>query len=309
IPPLGPVPIRGNVPLAAAYLKLFAQQKGLDNFYHIAILPAVQANSLGDQALVDAIADHNPWLVGFTCYVWNIDRTLWIARELKRRQPGLRIVLGGQEITADNAWVLQTPDYDFAVIGEGEQTFADLLLGLLNGEKTPPVPIPGLYVPPPDTRTRYDLARRPAFRTPLSDLNSLGSPYLAGILDVADEHMMLLETTRGCVFKCKFCYYPKSYDGQYYLSREQILANLRHADERGAREVFLLDPTMNQRKDFAEFLRVLAEGNPGRRFSYFGELRGEGVTEEAARLLAAANFTEVEVGLQSIDPGAQKKMD
>src|SRR5947209_17271929 len=129
IPPLGPAPIRGNVPLAAAYLKLYAESKGLGAFYDIALLPAPEANTLGDQALVAALAARVPWLVGFTCYVWNIERTLWIAHELKRRRPGIRIVLGGPEITADNAWVLQTLDYDFAVIGEGEQTFANLLLG------------------------------------------------------------------------------------------------------------------------------------------------------------------------------------
>src|SRR5262249_21133673 len=112
-----------------------------------------------------------------------------------------------------------------------------------------------------------------------------------------------------CVFKCKFCYYPKSYDKQYFLAPDQILAGLRHADERGAREVFILDPTMNQRRDFADFVRLLARGNPDRRFSYFGELRGEAVTETTARLLAEANFTEVEVGLQSIDPDAQRQMD
>jgi radical SAM superfamily enzyme YgiQ (UPF0313 family) len=308
IPPLGPAPIRGNVPLAAAYLKLFAQRKGLGSLYHIDLLPAILANTLGDHALVSAIAERDPWLVGFTCYLWNIERTLWIARELKRRRPEVRIVLGGPEITADNAWVLETADYDYAVVGEGEQTFAQLLLGLIEDER-PPIPIPGLYVPPSGRASRYDAGRAPAFRTPLPDLSQLGSPYLAGILDAADEGMLLLETTRGCVFKCKFCYYPKSYDRQYYLPAEHILANLRHADERGAGEVFLLDPTMNQRRDFADFLRVLAEGNPGRRFSYFGELRGEGVTEETARLLGQANFTEVEVGLQSIEPDAMKKMD
>src|SRR5262249_6188482 len=141
------------------------------------------------------------------------------------------------------------------------------------------------------------------------DLNALGSPYLAGVLDAADEEMLLLETTRGCVFKCKFCYYPKSYDKQYYLPFDTVLAGLRHATERGAKEVFLLDPTLNQRKDFAEFLRVLAKGNPGKKFSYFGELRAEGVTAETARLLRAANFTEVEVGLQSIEPHAMTLMD
>jgi hypothetical protein len=149
----------------------------------------------------------------------------------------------------------------------------------------------------------------PAFRTPLDDLDRLGSPYLAGILDAREERMLLLETTRGCVFKCKFCYYPKSYDRQYYLSAEAIRRSLEYARECGVSEVFLLDPTLNQRRDFKDFLRLLIEGNPGGRFSYFGELRGEGITEETAKLLHAANFTEVEVGLQSIDPDAMTLMD
>jgi radical SAM superfamily enzyme YgiQ (UPF0313 family) len=307
IPPLGPGTLRGNIPLAAAYLKLFAEGRGLGSDYSIDILPAPLANTLGDRALVAELVRRQPWLVGFTCYLWNIERTLWIAHELKRHCPRIRIVLGGPEITADNQWVLATPDYDFAVIGEGEQTFANLLLALLE-DPVPPCPIAGLYVPPV-AGSRYDPTRLPAFRTPLPDLNRLGSPYLAGILDAADEQILLLETTRGCVFKCKFCYYPKSYDKQYYLAPDAILANLRHASEREAREVFLLDPTLNQRKDFTDFLRLLVQGNPGRRFSYFGELRGEGITTETARLLGEANFTEVEVGLQSIEPDAMVKMD
>ena len=260
IPPLGPAPIRGNVPLAGAYLKVFAEQKGLGGDYAIDVLPAELANTLGDHALAAALADREPWMVGFTCYLWNIERTLWIARRLKRLRPGVRVVLGGPEITADNAWVLDTPDYDFAVVGEGEQTFANLLLALL-GDETPPVPIAGLYVPAP-AAPRFRPDRAPAFRTPMPDLNRLRSPYLAGILDAADERMMLLETTRGCVFKCKFCYYPKSYDKQYYLSRENVLAGLRHAAERGAREVFLLDPTLNQRQRLRRLPPHAGRGQP-----------------------------------------------
>lgn len=308
IPPLGPDPIRGNVPLAAAYLKLFAESRGLASAYDIQLFPSVMANLLGDRTLAAALAEMRPWIVGFTCYLWNIERTLWIAHRLKELWPEVRIVLGGPEITPDNAWVLDTPDYDYAVIGEGEQSMADLLQALVAGEVAPRT-IPGVYVPPAGAGPRYDPARRPAFRTPIADLNQLGSPYPAGILNAADEQMLLLETTRGCVFKCKFCYYPKSYDRQYYLDYDVIRANLRHANEHGAREVFLLDPTLNQRKDFHEFLKVLSKGNPRRQFSYFGELRGEGVTEETARLLREANFTEVEVGLQSIDPDAQRQMD
>ena len=175
-------------------------------------------------------------------------------------------------------------------------------------DDVPPLPVAGLYVAA-TSGPRFRPDRAPAFRTPMPDLTRLGSPYLAGILDAADEQMLLLETTRGCVFKCKFCYYPKSYDKQYYLAPDAVRASLRHARERGVQEVFLLDPTLNQRKDFADFLHLLIEGNPGQKMRYFGELRGEGITAQTARLLREANFTEVEVGLQSIAPDAMTLMD
>src|ERR1700729_1619922 len=90
IPPLGPAPIRGNVPLAAAYLKLFAENRGVGHDYDIQILPPIEANTLGDHALAAAIVEREPWLVGFTCYLWNIERTLWLANQVKRLRPGVR---------------------------------------------------------------------------------------------------------------------------------------------------------------------------------------------------------------------------
>jgi radical SAM superfamily enzyme YgiQ (UPF0313 family) len=304
IPPPGPVAVRGNVPLAAGYLKLLARNRGLESRYDLEIFSPRQANYLSDQGLVEAILDHRPWMVGFTCYLWNIERTLWVAEELKRRDPALRIMLGGPEITADNAWVLEHSAVDYAAIGEGEQTFCELLHELAS-HPVQTCGINGLYA----RSATGDRQSTIPFRQPLPNLNEISSPYLSGILDAADEQMMLLETIRGCIFKCKFCYYPKSYDALYFLSQDKLIANLRHARERGAREVVLLDPTLNQRKDFAGFVRLLADHNPDGQFTYFGELRAEGINAEIAGLLRAANFTEVEIGLQSIDPAAQELMD
>jgi radical SAM superfamily enzyme YgiQ (UPF0313 family) len=333
IPPLGPGRLRGNVPLAAGYLKMYAELQGLHQQYDIQILPAHLSNTLSEVALVDAILLHRPQIVGFTCYLWNIDRTLWIAQRLKERDPTLRIMVGGPEITKDNQWVLQAPLslpgrgaggegfdtrlVDYFIIGEGEQTFAALLQALATRSSLQG--IPGLHAPQHRSAQRkISLSRAdepeqliPGFlpRHPLDNLDQISSPYLAGILDAADEEMLLLETIRGCIFKCKFCYYPKSYDGLHFLSREKIIANLRHAREKNAKEIVLLDPTLNQRKDFDEFLRLLIAENHGRQFSYFGELRAEGIKPATAELLAQANFTEVEVGLQSIDPLAMQLMD
>ena len=302
VPPAGPQPVRGNVPLAAACLKLYARRQGLEERSAIELLPTGLANDLGDRGLVEAILARGPSLVGFTCYVWNVERALGIAARLKQARPELKIVLGGPEITIDNGWVLRHPAVDYAVIGEGEQTFAELLAattGRRAGTERA-APIPGLWMPE---------IPEPPPRTPLGSLDEVSSPYLEGILDAADEKVMHLETLRGCTFRCKFCYYPKGYEALHFLSAEKIAANLRHAAGRGAREVVLLDPTINQRRDFADFLRLLAEHNPDRQLSFFGEMRAEGIAPELARLLREANFSEVEVGLQSLDPRTQALMD
>lgn len=296
IPPAGMEPVRGNVPLAAGYLKLMARRRGLLEQFEIEIFPPRLAGTLGDSALVEAILEYRPWLVGFTCYLWNVERTLCLARRLKERDPSLQVLLGGPEISADNAWVLGDAAVDYAAIGEGEQTFVELLQGLASDGVGA---IAGLW-----SRSRPQPAPRPT----LANLDEVSSPYLEQIIDAADEQLLLLETVRGCVFKCKFCYYPKSYTRLAYLSPPQILANLQHAAQQQVREVVLLDPTLNQRPDFPAFLELLAQANPRHAFTYFAELRAEGITPHTAALLRRANFTEVEVGLQSVAPEAQHHM-
>ena len=300
IPPLGPDPIRGNVPLAAAYLKLFARSRGLEDRFDIEILPAADANSLGDRALVDEIVARRPFLLGFTCYLWNVDRTLWLAARVKEAPPETRIILGGPEVTPGNAWVLDEPAVDFASVGEGEQTFTELLESLDGSGRGA---IAGLG------RRESGSMRFGPPRLPLPELDPISSPYLEGILNAGDQEQLLLETIRGCIFKCKFCYYPKAYDGLYYVSRDKVLANLAHARENGAREVYLLDPTLNQRRDFLDFLDVLKAGNPDGSLEYHAELRAEGIAPAHARRMREANFREVEIGLQSIDPAAQELME
>ncbi|MBK8975555.1 MAG: B12-binding domain-containing radical SAM protein [Planctomycetes bacterium] len=304
IPPVGPEPIRGNVPLAAAYLKLYAQRHGAAEHCEIHILPATDANRLGDRALVDAVCAREPDLLGLSCYLWNVDRSLWLARRVKERLPGCAIVVGGPEITTDNAWVLAEPAVDFAVFGEGERTFAELLAWRTSGaERAGLSRIAGL-----GWRDGREL-RQNLPRTPMADLAAISSPYVEGILDAGEPEQLLLETVRGCVFRCKFCYYPKAYDSQHYLPDEHVLADLAHARARGAHEVFLLDPTLNQRPRFGEFVELLARGNPDGRLQLHGELRGEGLDAKLARRMRAAGFVEVELGLQSVDDTTQALMD
>ena len=38
-------------------------------------------------------------LICFSCYIWNIERTLYLAETLKKARPGVFILLGGPEVT------------------------------------------------------------------------------------------------------------------------------------------------------------------------------------------------------------------
>ncbi len=304
IPPAGPEPIRGNVPLAAAYLHLVARRRGLEAHFDFEILPADEANRLGDAALVEAVCAREPAILGLTCYLWNVDRSLWLARQVKERLPGCLVVVGGPEITSDNDWVLADPSLDFAVFGEGEQTFGEWLAWMAAGAQRDHLPrIAGLGWRD-GASWRSNLPR-----VPMHDLAEISSPYLEGILDAGDQEQLLLETVRGCVFRCKFCYYPKAYDSQHLLPDEHVLQNLAHARARGVKEVYLLDPTLNQRPDFREFVELLVRGNPDGSLELHGELRGEGLNEAVAARMRAAHFVEVELGLQSVDAKTQALMD
>lgn len=304
IPPLGPEVVTGNVPLAPGYLKQYYLRVHPSKVEIEILLPQL-TDRAGDAALVKAIAERQADLIGFSCYVWNVERSLSIARRLRENQPNLRVVIGGPEVTWDNAWLLNHAAIDWAVIGEGEATFADLLAALAehpawldHPEELPQ--IPGLW----NRASRCSGGSR----SQLPNLNDVGRVYLNGIIDPRWHDSLFLETIRGCVFQCAFCYYPKNFQNLSSMDRELVLENLALARDKGISEVFLLDPTLNQRRDFTAFLDLLVRGNHEKRFRYSAELRAEGIRPEHAQLMKAANFAEVELGLQSLGQRAQELM-
>ena len=293
IPPLGSQAESENVPLAAGCLAAAlpaAHRKGTEK---IAIFPGDEAGTLGDAALLQSIVQLEPAAIGFTCYLWNIERTLWLCRKIKERLSNTTILLGGPEIQPDNRWVWNTGGFDAAVVGEGEETFRRWCD--VRKRRSAWVDVPGLWVGP-----KFAPPRQPA---PPAHLASLPSPYSAGLL--IPRETMWLETARGCRYRCKFCAYHQGRRAIRPFAEAEVRANLRLALRHRVREVFLLDPTLNQRRNFGRFIDLLAEENRDHQIQFSAELRAEGIDSTLASELRNANFTEVEIGLQTVEPAAQ----
>lgn len=142
-----------------------------------------------------------PFLVGFSNYVWNFSYNKALAAAIKLVYPECIIVFGGPQIQSD-VELLDECDYiDFLVNGEGEVPFKALLLEFV-GDKN--------FSRVPGTSYRGDKER--LIQNPFRSQKNLDfpSPYISGTFDslFSDNNIKfiaVIETNRGCPYKCAYC--------------------------------------------------------------------------------------------------------
>jgi hypothetical protein len=301
VPPPAALAATGNVPLAAGCLAVAARVHGLDRSIDIEVVDPETTDALGDTLLAETIARDEPDLAGFSLYLWNVERSLHLAREVKRLSPRTQILIGGPEVGPDNPFVLQQSGFDIAVTGEAEDTFARLLQTLVDGRD--PAGLPGVAVRRPLGLSAFGAQSAANFA-----LHEYPSPYLEGIVAVDPARSTYVETVRGCRSHCTFCFYPRSSSVLRSLDvplSASLVAGLR---DRGAREVVFLDPTFNHRPEFEPLLDALARENRERALTFFAEVRAEGLTPVHARKLKQAGFDRLEIGLQSVNRETLKRV-
>ena len=86
-----------NMPLAAGYLASYASARNVPA--DIIICPADISNLGGDAAILGWVEEIRPDMVGFSCYLWNVQRTLHLCSKIRQRLEDCIIVLGGPEVT------------------------------------------------------------------------------------------------------------------------------------------------------------------------------------------------------------------
>ncbi|MBI5507988.1 MAG: radical SAM protein [Deltaproteobacteria bacterium] len=287
----------GNVPLAIACLQTAVAVHGVpDVTTHL--LPATLVDGAGDHALAEAVIDQKPDVLGLSLYLWNIERSLHLARAVKERSPSITVVVGGPEVSADNPLVKGATEIDYAIAGEGEVAFATLLRALGDGREA--AAIPGVAA-----KTGHGLGE---FAPPGADVpfDRYPSPYLSGALSVSPGRSCHLESTRGCKARCSFCFYPRRSRRLRVVSVDDTLRTLARLRQAGATDVAFLDPTFNQRPDFEALLDGLAEINHDHALTLFAEIRAEGMTPRHAKKLARAGFARLELGLQSVSAATRR---
>jgi radical SAM superfamily enzyme YgiQ (UPF0313 family) len=345
-----------NIPLAAGFLMSALEVTRKTEFIAEALDPDI-TDVFADEGLLAKILEKQPSAVAFTLYVWNVEKSLFLASNIKRHLPGVYILVGGPEVTPDNRWVLEHPAVDAGIFGEGESRVGELLEVIL-GE--PSLCKEGSPNPPPRNSNMRLKARfshekadfQPHDRSPLKrvrgntaysedvldsllferltaqipgcfyklggrvmvnsdpappwDLAACPYPYLDEAIKPSRDGTLFLETVRGCPFKCRYCYYHKTFAGLRYHpddSLEKVL-DFAYSPDSDVREIYLMDPTFNARKGFREILKSMAVRRRYKDLALHTELRADLLSADDVRLLADAGLKSAEIGLQSVNPVA-----
>jgi len=191
-----------SFPLGASFVASYAQKQFCDTCdFQVFKFP----NNLSR-----AIYEERPKVIGFSNYSWNLEIGYAIAEWAKGLIPGLTVIFGGPNFPVDpeeQAEFLKSyPAIDFYIQNEGEIAFSQILGHLIEHNFDSSGIVAGrLEITNSCFIAGGDLVIGEVER--ILDVNQIPSPYLSGLLDKFFEDGLapMIETTRGCPFRCTFC--------------------------------------------------------------------------------------------------------
>ncbi|WP_286887376.1 B12-binding domain-containing radical SAM protein [Aneurinibacillus sp. UBA3580] len=272
--------------LALRYLKAFCQEDFEVDLVEYTIKdPAMN--------VVSDLFQRKPDVIGFSCYIWNIEETIQIISMLKKVMPEVKIVLGGPEVSYDvEYWMNRLTDVDFIVVGEGEETFHHLLTEMKGEQKYH-------FVYGIAYRKEDEVIVNPP--RPKLDLNRIPSPfYFEEDIPHLGNRVTYFETSRGCPFSCQFCLSSIEV-GVRYFDIERTKRDLLHLIESGAKLIKFVDRTFNIKREYAmEIFQFLIENHRGCVFQF--EITADIMRPEVLDYLAEhapPGIFRFEIGVQS----------
>jgi radical SAM C-methyltransferase len=199
-----------SMPLAAGYLKAV-----IDADPDLAAVTEVEiCNFRGGRTLPEMTRDlfrnRIPDVLAFSVLGWNFRNFGLLAETFKQLNPSGVVVFGGNHVAYQAERTFREfPWVDVVVNGEGELTFRELVYFL----HSQPGDLPTTSVPGLSVRRADGSVHTTAERERIEDLDVLPSPFLTGTIPMTDSagnfryDVALMETNRGCPYKCSFCYW------------------------------------------------------------------------------------------------------
>ncbi len=249
---------------------------------------------------------HHPDFVGLTFVTFNYAYAVQEAQKIKAAL-GCPIICGGPHVST--LPVVLDPVFDLAVLGEGEETFAELVRLWKDRRAFHPQDlrkIPGLLFHNEEGRLE-----KSAKREPFSDLDRVPFPDRALIHQkwATDGSLVNMMTSRGCPYDCSFCSTIHHWGrGFRYPSNDYVIREIEEIrNQYTPREILIYDDLfVVNKKRVVDLCRMIRERglHDGVEFRCF--VRPNLLDDEVVEALASINNHVLNIGFES---GSNEMLD
>lgn len=235
LPPLGMLTLAGEI-----------EKQG----YDVSFIDA-EVELLSEDDILKQTIDLKPDVVGIYCTTSNFKYLIELSKKIKNIL-GSIIFFGGPHVWHHWESVVNSGVVDYTVVGEGEETCIELLDAL--NKKKSVLDIKGLAYLDENGKAKFNGER--AF---VKDLNVLAYPafhlvnvtkYRPSPQHVKRKPSITMNTTRGCPFRCTFCYVPYLFKNTYRTrSVDHVIGEIKQLVNRyGIKEVQFWDDLFGANK-------------------------------------------------------------
>lgn len=247
--------------------------------------------------IASVITGFGPDVVGISAKSQNFAAARMTARLLKRLGAGIPVVMGGPHPSMIGAQLLNYPEIDIGVRGEGEVTITEIL-GALDREE-PLDAVRGIVF-----RKNGAVVETPP-REYIPDLDVLEFPHRIAphVLKDYDRYPVsafeYIFATRGCSYNCFFCGSRKIWSRKVrFRSVGNVVEEILGLRGMGLTYVHFDDDTFGVTRAYIrELCRALIEHCPGLRWSC--ELHVRLVEDEIVSLMKEAGCYSIQIGIES----------
>jgi radical SAM superfamily enzyme YgiQ (UPF0313 family) len=209
----------------------------------------------GEEQGLELCRQFDPDVVGLQCnFTTERNRTIRLADRIKRDMPRAFVVVGGHDASRDPEW-FRNKSIDAIAIGDGEEVMPQLVDALARGRDIKSVlglTIDGVSTGHAPMRANLDEYPLPA--------RHLIAQYADHYYINFRKPLALMETARGCPFKCNFCSVWKFHESTFReKSPERVVQELK---EISAPNIFITDDIfwMNVRRGEEMAKQIKAAG-------------------------------------------------
>jgi anaerobic magnesium-protoporphyrin IX monomethyl ester cyclase len=266
--------------------------------------------NLSTDKVVERVIQVAPAYVGITLFTVGVANSARIAKQIKQVLPDTKIIIGEPHVSSMGRETMERyPQFDYAVLGEGEKTLMDLLSAIESSGSMDEVPEliyrDGAFLKQTSGRAiNRDLDYLPM---PAWDLlPGFPSAYKPAIYDYPRGPVATIAASRGCPFHCKFCDTSTFGDRVRYYSPEKVVEMMQYLKlSYGIRHVMFVDDLfLASRKRASEFSQRLIDLNLNMTWSCTS--RVDTVHADVLALMKRAGCWEISFGLES---GSQEMLE